>query len=36
MPFAEFPGAHHDVLNESAHRDVSAAIVAFTRSVSAR
>lgn len=25
----EFPGAHHDILNETVHRDVTAAIVAF-------
>jgi alpha-beta hydrolase superfamily lysophospholipase len=28
---AEFPGAHHDVLNESAHREVAAAIIEFIR-----
>jgi alpha-beta hydrolase superfamily lysophospholipase len=33
---AEFPGARHDVLNESAHRDVAAAIIAFTRRAGAR
>ena len=25
----EFPGAHHDILNEAAHREVAAAIVDF-------
>jgi alpha-beta hydrolase superfamily lysophospholipase len=33
---AEFPGAHHDVLNETAHRDVSAAIVGFVQSAGTR
>ena len=33
---AEFPGAHHDVLNESAHREVAAAIIGFARSAGAR
>jgi alpha-beta hydrolase superfamily lysophospholipase len=28
---AEFAGAHHDVLNETAHREVAATIIAFTR-----
>jgi alpha-beta hydrolase superfamily lysophospholipase len=28
---AEFPGARHDILNETVHREVAAAIIAFTR-----
>jgi alpha-beta hydrolase superfamily lysophospholipase len=27
LQFKEFPGAHHDILNETVHRDVAAAIV---------
>jgi alpha-beta hydrolase superfamily lysophospholipase len=29
---AEFPGARHDILNETVHRDVAAAITAFVLS----
>jgi hypothetical protein len=25
----EFPGAHHDILNETVHREVAAAIIDF-------
>ncbi|MCV7176538.1 lysophospholipase, partial [Mycolicibacterium sphagni] len=27
--YREFPGARHDVLNESVHREVAAAVVDF-------
>jgi hypothetical protein len=30
---AEFAGARHDVLNETMHREVAAAITGFVRSV---
>jgi pimeloyl-ACP methyl ester carboxylesterase len=29
LQLKEFPGAHHDILNETVHRDVAAAIVDF-------
>ncbi len=29
LSIAEFPGAHHDVLNETVHREVAAAVIAF-------
>ncbi|MDT7761691.1 MAG: hypothetical protein QOC63_1111, partial [Mycobacterium sp.] len=29
LQLKEFPGAHHDILNETVHREVAAAIVDF-------
>ena len=29
LQLKEFPGAHHDILNEAVHREVSAAIIDF-------
>jgi alpha-beta hydrolase superfamily lysophospholipase len=29
LQIVEFPGAHHDILNETVHREVAAAIVDF-------
>ncbi|CAA0080728.1 Monoacylglycerol lipase [Mycolicibacterium vanbaalenii] len=34
LELAEFPGARHDILNETVHRDVAAAIVEFVHSAS--
>lgn len=34
LQLKEFPGGHHDILNDTMHREVAATIIAFVEAIS--